>query len=167
MDRELDRLEAKMGIYMVPGNHEYISGIKSCEKFIGATKIKLLEDSIITLPCGLQILGRDDLSNRNRLSVNDWLAIINTSKPTIVLDHQPKYLDDAVKLDVTLQFSGHTHHGQFIPISWLTDAMFEISYGFGKRENTNYYVSSGVSLWGPPLRIGTNNEIVIFNLTFE
>jgi predicted MPP superfamily phosphohydrolase len=127
----------------------------------------MLPDLLVTLPCGLQIIGRDDRSNSKRMSAADWKNIIDRNKPVILLDHQPSNLADAQTVGADIQISGHTHHGQIIPISWLTDYMFDISYGFEKRNDTNYYVSSGVSLWGPPFRIGTDNEIVIFNVTFE
>jgi predicted MPP superfamily phosphohydrolase len=164
---DLNRLEAKTGIYMAPGNHEYISGMNACKQFIEKTKIKLLSDSLVTLPCGLQIIGRDDQSNRERMAGADWKNIIDRNKPAIILDHQPVHLEDAQTVGADLQISGHTHHGQIVPLTWLTDYMFDISYGFAKRKDTNYYVSSGVSLWGPPLRIGSNNEFAVFNVTFE
>ena len=166
MDRELNRLQARYGIYLVPGNHEYISGFNDCKDFLRRTNIQLLRDSLVTLPCGLQIAGRDDYSRRNRLQANDWAKLINSSKPTILLDHQPYHLHEAQQMNVDLQFSGHTHNGQVIPLTWLTNYLFEVSYGYEKRGNTHFYVSSGISLWGPPFRIGSHSEIVVFNCSF-
>ena len=166
MDKALNRLNAPMGIYMVPGNHEYISGIEKCGDFISKTKIQLLKDSAIILPCGLQIIGRDDFSNRNRLSANDWSKLTDSSMPTIIIDHQPNNLSEAKHIGADLQFSGHTHDGQVIPLKYLTDRLFDISYGYEKRESTHFYVSSGLAIWGPPFRIGTNSEFVIFECSF-
>ena len=166
MEKELNRLHAPMGIYMAPGNHEYISGIKECTEFINKTKIQFLVDSAITLPCGLQIVGRDDYSNQNRLPANDWKKLIDTSRPIIIVDHQPQNLNDAQIIGADIQFSGHTHDGQIIPLKFLTDHIFEVGYGYAKRENTHIYVSSGLSLWGPPFRIGTNSEFVVFECSF-
>jgi predicted MPP superfamily phosphohydrolase len=67
---------------------------------------------------------------------------------------------------VDLQFSGHTHDGQVFPLSLLTGYLFDISYGYEKRGSTNFYVSSGFALWGPPFRIGTCSEMVIFECSF-
>lgn len=166
MDKELNRLHAPMGIYMVPGNHEYISGIKECSEFIGKTNIQLLADSVVTLPCGLQLVGRNDYSNPNRLSANEWKGLTDASKPIIIIDHQPHNLNEALLIGADLQFSGHTHDGQIIPLKFLTDYLFEVGYGYAKRENTHIYVSSGLSLWGPPFRIGTNSEFVVFECSF-
>jgi predicted MPP superfamily phosphohydrolase len=167
METELNRLNAPMGIYMSPGNHEYISGIKACTNYISKTKIQFLIDSLVGLPCGLQIVGRDDLSNRKRLSVGDWTSLTDKGKPIIVIDHQPVNLDEAQRIGADLQFSGHTHYGQIIPLNWLTNYLFDIAYGYEKRNDTNYYVSSGLALWGPPFRIGTNSEFVVFNCSFS
>jgi predicted MPP superfamily phosphohydrolase len=167
MDRELNRLQATGGIYMVPGNHEYISGIQDCSDFIKRTQIILLRDSIVTLPCGLRLVGRDDRSNRNRRSVGDLALLTDSTRPVILLDHQPYGLDEVEATGVVdLQFSGHTHNGQVFPLSLLTDYLFDLSYGYEKRGNTHFYVSSGIALWGPPFRIGTRSEIVVFECSF-
>jgi predicted MPP superfamily phosphohydrolase len=166
MEKELNRLHASSGIFMAPGNHEYISGINQCIKFIGQTNSQLLRDSVITLPCGLQIIGRDDYSNRKRLSADDWANLIDPSKPVILIDHQPYHLEDAQKMKADLKFSGHTHNGQFFPFNLVTNYLFEISYGYKKTGDTHYYVTSGISLWGPPFRIGTRSEIVVFECSF-
>jgi predicted MPP superfamily phosphohydrolase len=134
--------------------------------FISKTKIQLLKDLVVLLPCGLQIIGRDDVSNRNRLSANDWVNLIDPSKPTILIDHQPSHLADAQLIKADLQFSGHTHNGQIIPLTFLTNYLFELSYGFKKEGDTHYYVTSGLALWGPPFRIGTDSEFVVFECTF-
>ena len=166
MDKELNRLEAPMGIYMAPGNHEYISGLEQCEEFISKTKIQLLIDKAITLPCGLQIIGRNDYSNKNRMTSHDWEKITDSSLPTIIIDHQPQNLNEARQIGADIQFSGHTHNGQVFPLNLITSRLFELSYGYEKREDTHYYVSSGFTLWGPPFRIGSVSEFVVFDCTF-
>lgn len=166
MEEELAALKAPMGIYMVPGNHEYISGIKDCQTFITQqTPIHFLQDSIVTLPNGIQIIGRDDKSNSSRKTLDRLISQTNPNKPIIVLDHQPYELSASVNGNADLLFCGHTHNGQVWPLNLLTNALFDISYGYEKRENTTIYVSSGLSLWGPPFRIGTRSELIIFNLT--
>ena len=166
MEKELNRLKAPLGIYMAPGNHEYISGFEACRDFLRNTNIQLLKDSAVTLPCGLQIIGRDDYSNRNRLSANEWANLIHKSKPSIIIDHQPQHLQEAQLMKADLQFSGHTHNGQIIPLKFLTDYLFELSYGYKIMDGVHYYVSSGLALWGPPFRIGSSSEIVVFELSF-
>ncbi|MDD4115117.1 MAG: metallophosphoesterase [Massilibacteroides sp.] len=167
MEEELNRLSAPLGVYMVPGNHEYIAEIEECVDFIRSTQIQLLRDSVVSLENGLQLIGRDDRSNHCRKTLSELLKKTVLEKPMILLDHQPYNLDRTVSAGVDLQFSGHTHRGQIWPLSWLTDRLFELSYGYERRGETSLYVSSGLSLWGPPFRIGTDSELVVFNLIFQ
>ena len=165
MQEELSQLQAPLGIYMVPGNHEFISGIEKCIPFLEQTPIRLLRDTVITLPNGLQLIGRDDRSNRKRLPLETLMKQTDPTKPTFLLDHQPYHLSETEKAGIDIQFSGHTHHGQIWPITLLTDYLFEQSYGYRQWGKSHIYVSSGLSLWGPPFRIGTNSEFVLFNIT--
>jgi uncharacterized protein len=166
MKEEIDKLKAPLGIYMVPGNHEYYSGINESAKFIGSTKIRLLRDTVVTLQNCLQIIGRDDYTNHNRKTLKELTTTIDRNRPIILLDHQPRHLHETQAEGINLQFSGHTHHGQIWPISWITDKIFEQSHGYKKWGNSNIYVSSGLSLFGPPFRIGTQSDMAVFNITF-
>ncbi|MCC8096402.1 MAG: metallophosphoesterase [Tannerellaceae bacterium] len=167
MEEELAQLKAPLGIYMVLGNHEYISGVETSIDFIDQTPIRLLIDSVITLPNQIQIIGRDDRTNPSRASLNTLMEKVNPDLPVFLLDHQSYDLQESVDAGIDLQFSGHTHRGQVWPISLVTDQLFELSYGYLQKKNTHFYVSSGLSLWGPPFRIGTQSELVVFNITFE
>ena len=160
----LAELKAPMGIYMVPGNHEYISGIDACAEFLADTQVRLLRDSVVTLPEGLQIIGRDDMSNRNRKPLEELIEGADSTMPMIVLDHQPYNLAGTDSLGVDIQISGHTHRGQIWPLNWLTDCIFEQSHGYRKWTHSHIYVSSGLSLWGPPFRIGTHSDMAIIEI---
>lgn len=167
MEEELSKLTAPLGIYMVPGNHEYISGLEASTEFIRETPISLLRDSIVTLPNQIQVIGRDDRHNNGRKSLSELTSNLIPDRPVILLDHQPYELEKTEAAGIDLQFSGHTHRGQIWPISLVTDHLFELSYGYIQKGNSHIYVSSGLSLWGPPFRIGTNSELVVFNITFK
>ena len=88
----------------------------------------------------------------------------NSSKFTILLDHQPYNLEEASLINIDLQLSGHTHHGQVWPLNWVTDAIYECSYGYYKKDRTEYYVSSGLGIWGGKFRIGTSSEYVVIQI---
>ena len=165
MEEELCELKASMGIYMVMGNHEYISGTEECEEFLGNTPITLLRDSVVALPCGVQIIGRDDRSNRRRKSLEKLVAECDKAKPIIVLDHQPYQLAQADRVGIDMQFSGHTHRGQVFPLNLLTDKMYEQSHGYRHWSHAHIIVSSGLALWGPPFRIGTRSELIVITLS--
>lgn len=164
MEEELQGLKAPMGIYMAMGNHEYISGAEECAAFLAKTPITLLRDSVAMLENGVQIIGRDDRANRRRKPLKQLIGACDSSKPIIVIDHQPYQLAKADSLGVDFQFSGHTHRGQVFPLNLLTDHMFEQSHGYRHWSHAHIYVSSGLSLWGPPFRIGTHSDMAVIEV---
>ena len=164
MADELARLSAPHGIFIVPGNHEYISGIEEVEQFLKSTPITLLRDSVVTLPGDIQLIGRDDKSNPTRVSLDTLMARTDVTRPVIVLDHQPYGVAKADSLGVDLLFCGHTHRGQVWPLTWVTDRLFEQSHGYRRWPHSHVYVSQGLSLWGPPFRIGSDSELVVFKV---
>ncbi len=164
MDEELSALNAPLGVYMVPGNHEYISGIDDCIGFLAKTPIVLLRDSVVTLECGLQIAGRDDRANPLRKSACELLESADKSRSVFLLDHQPYGLAENDALGVDVQFSGHTHDGQLWPGNLLVRRMYEQAAGWKRWEHAFIYVSSGLSLWGPPFRIGTSSDMAVLVL---
>ncbi|OQY70203.1 MAG: hypothetical protein B6D45_11575, partial [Ignavibacteriales bacterium UTCHB3] len=68
---------------------------------------------------------------------------------------------------VDLQLSGHTHDGQLFPLNLIVRQVYELSYGYKKRGNTQYFVSSGAGVWGPPVRTGSDCEIIELKLKFK
>jgi len=165
MYEELNCLHAPLGVYMCLGNHEYLSGIESSLAFLQKTNITLLRDSLAVIPEVCRIVGRDDLQgNPHRKSLADLLASSDTSLPAIVIDHEPVHLEEAADAGVALQVSGHTHRGQLFPMNLLVKSMFEDSYGYLQKNNTHFIVTSGLGLWGPPFRIGTQSEFVVINV---
>lgn len=155
---EWKRLKAP--VYSCLGNHEYYAQEELARKFMADAGIHLLRDSVAVVG-DLVIIGRDDATNHRRMPLEKLMAEVDSSKYTILLDHQPHNLEQAEKAGINFQFSGHTHHGQVWPISWITDKMYEVAFGAWTRGNTVYYVSSGIGIWGGKFRIGTRSEYVV------
>lgn len=164
LNEELSQLHAPLGIYMAPGNHEYISGYDECFDFLKNTPVRMLRDTVVTLPNGVQLLLRDDAANRNRMPMEAFYALADSTRPSILIDHTPKKIAEKDRLGVDIQLSGHTHHGQVWPGNYITDYLFEQSYGYRKWSRSHVWVSSGMSLWGPPVRLGTKGDIAIITL---
>ena len=93
------------------------------------------------------------------------VAEADPARPIILLDHQPFGLEEAVEAGVSLQLSGHTHHGQLWPLGSITARVYEIDWGHLRKGATHIYVSCGVGTWGPPLRTSCRPEIVRLRLT--
>ncbi len=161
MAEEFRRLEAP--VYACLGNHEYYSGEPKAQKFYEDAGITLLRDSVAIVD-GINIIGRDDRTNGHRLSLRQLMEHTAPENYTILLDHQPYHLEEAEIAGVDFQFSGHTHYGQVWPISWLTRTMYEKSFGYLKKGNTDYYISSGMGIWGANYRIGTRSEYIVATL---
>ncbi len=161
MDEEFRRLKAS--VYACLGNHEYYSGEPGAKQFYKDAGIHLLQDTIAEVG-DLCIIGRDDRTNKHRKSLGAIMKQVDRSKLCILLDHQPYHLEQAEKQQIDFQFSGHTHHGQVWPISWITESVYECAFGYHKRGNTQYYISSGLGIWGGKFRIGTHSEYVVLRL---
>jgi hypothetical protein len=162
--------DLQYGKYAITGNHEYIGDIKKTVPYIESKGIRVLKDEVVTLSNGVQIIGRLDISanqgfSNGRASLDSLLAMTDPARPVILLDHQPYGLSDLAGTTVDLQLSGHTHHGQIWPLTFITSKMFKLSHGYAMFGKTHAIVSSGFGIWGPRMRIGTRPEIVVINLT--
>jgi predicted MPP superfamily phosphohydrolase len=162
----------KYGLYAITGNHEFIGGGDRTIPYIESKGIRLLRDETVLLGGAIQVIGRVDRDSRRffgteRKNLKELLTGSDTTRPLIVLDHQPIKLDEAERNGVDLQLSGHTHNGQMWPLNHLTKKIYEVSYGYYRKGNTHFIVSSGYGLWGPRVRSGSRSEIVIVNLRFE
>lgn len=162
MAAEFRRLKAP--VYACLGNHEYYAGEPDAQRFYREAGIRLLRDEVAEAE-GLTIVGRDDRTNQQRKNLRVIMRDADLSRYTILLDHQPYHLEQAEQSGVDFQFSGHTHHGQVWPISWITEALYECAFGSHQRGATRYYVSSGIGIWGGKFRIGTCSEYVVATLT--
>lgn len=157
---EFHRLEAP--VMTVLGNHEFYGDLARAQQFFKDADIQLLKDSVAHFR-GVDIIGRNDRTSRGRADLKDLAKGLEGF--TIVLDHQPYHLEEAEQAGIDFQFSGHTHRGQVWPLSWATDAMYEKAWGHHSRGNTKYYVSSGLGIWGPKIRIGTRSEYLVLHIS--
>ena len=159
---ELQRLNAPTLACL--GNHEYITGIDKALDLLDKTGIRILRDERINVG-NVTIVGRDDRSNRRRKSVEQLMQGVTRGDYIILLDHQPFNLEEAEQNGVDLQLSGHTHRGQVWPLNWVTKKMYECDYGQWRKGKTDYYVSSGMGIWGGKFRIGTDSEYAVITIT--
>ena len=159
------------GLFAITGNHEFIGGGSRTIPYIESKGIRVLKDEMVTLEGGIQLIGRIDRDSyrfygKERLSLGELMKQADTTKPVILLDHQPFHLDESAKYGVDLQLSGHTHNGQMWPLNYLTSKIYELSYGYLKKGNSQFIVSSGYGLWGPRVRSGSRSEVLLINIKF-
>ena len=158
MAEEFHRLKAP--VYACLGNHEFYAGHPEAKEFYKDAGIHLLIDEATVIDSSIVIIGRDDCTNMRRKPIKDLVSSFHENY-TIVLDHQPYNLDRAEAASVDFQLSGHTHRGQVWPISWITDHIYECSWGYHQRGLTQFYISSGIGIWGGKFRIGTQSEYIV------
>ena len=168
----LSKIKSKYGVFASTGNHEYINGINGTCKFITENGITLIRDSSLLIADSFILAAREDASKNSfakqrRKSLEEIISNANQNYSIILLDHTPFGLEEAEINGISLQLSGHTHHGQMFPLNFITKLIYEVSWGYKKKDNTHYYVSCGVGTWGPPVRLGSESEIVNIKIKFR
>ena len=85
-------------------------------------------------------------------------------RPSVLLKHEPKDIHIAEEAGISFQISGHTHKAQIWPFNYVTSIIYKrFAYGLQKFKKMQVYTSSGIGTWGPPMRLGSDSEIVIFS----
>ena len=168
----LAEIHPKYGKYFVTGNHEYYSDMNGWLQLIEGLGFKILvneSQNIIVNDATIMITGIPDrggghFSSFHKTDMEKAVEGMNPSDLKILLAHQPKDVEHALKYGFDLQLSGHTHGGQYFPFSLLVQMAHPFIKGLHKRENTWIYINQGTGYWGPPLRIGTEPEITEITL---
>ncbi|MEC0133572.1 MULTISPECIES: metallophosphoesterase [Paenibacillus] len=172
MSEQIKQLKARYGVYAVLGNHEYYGGsIKEYTDLMSSIGIKVLQDEVEEV-AGTYIVGRKDktaeaMEAGGRQSVSSLLEGLDLTRPVIMMDHQPTGFDVAAQAGVDVLLSGHTHRGQIAPNHWITKRLFELDWGYLRKDNLHVVVSSGYGTWGPPIRLASRSEIIKLEVMLE
>jgi hypothetical protein len=156
---------APLGAYFSTGNHEQFF---SPSKYLDAVRqsgIRVLENEKIVLD-GLQIVGVHDRDSGNAERFRSILrqAALDRNVASVLLVHNPNHLPVAAEAGVSLQLSGHTHRGQFFPFTGVVSRIYgKYAYGLNRFGELLVYTSCGAGTWGPPMRLGSNPEIVLIH----
>lgn len=167
MAAPLREMRAPLGVFFVSGNHEEYGGAEKFEAAVRLAGIRVLHNECVTVE-GMRIAGVPYGPTAYPLHMRAFLESLGLKEglASILLNHVPNRLPIAEHAGVSLQLSGHTHGGgQVIPFNFITRRAFgEFTYGLHQFGEMQVYTSSGAGTWGPPMRVGTNPEIVL--LTF-
>ena len=163
----LSQLRAPQGVYFVAGNHEQFGDDSKYLHAVESAGVRVLRNEKVEAD-GLQIIG---VPYRHASRVAHFASVLkeiglDSRRASILLTHAPDHPQVAEEAGVSLQLSGHTHLGQFIPWSWMARRIYrQFVYGLSRIGKMQVFTSSGAGTWGPPLRLGSNPEIVV--LKFE
>lgn len=168
-------LRAKHGKFFVTGNHEYYSGVEEWLELLGVLGVRVLRNERVTIEkhgAAIDIAGVDDASSGrsgvagHKMDVASAVAGRDTTRPLVLLAHQPKAIFEAAEHEVDLQISGHTHGGQIWPWGYLVKLDQPYVAGLHRHDGTatQVYVSHGTGYWGPPMRLAAAAEITRLEL---
>ncbi len=166
---ELKKIDSKYGNYFIVGNHEYFHGVIPIIDYVNSLGFKTLENENVYIgekEKGFFLAGVYDIFgyrvDNYKPDLNKTLLGTNGS-PTLLLAHQPKYIEEVKDVDLVL--SGHTHGGQIFPFNFLVKLQQPYVKGLHQHnEKTQIYVNKGTGFWGPPMRLCANAEVTFINI---
>lgn len=169
---KLRRINATYGVYACLGNHDGGHTLSQMTEFLEQADIHLLNDKYTVIDDRMILVGRLDSAaiggygDKKRKSLSEFFTREDDSLPVIVLDHNPANIDEYTS-EADLILCGHTHRGQIFPGNLITKLMYTVDYGYYRKDSQSpqVVVSSGVGVWGMPMRVGTNCEIVTVNFS--
>jgi predicted MPP superfamily phosphohydrolase len=168
----LEKLEARDGVFACLGNHDYWVSPQGVTEALQAAGVAVLRNEARTLSLKggiLNVAGVDD-PWRGHADFDRALSMSDPNAPTIMLCHQPDLFPAAVERDIDLTLAGHYHGGQ-IKLPFLGMALSpahlvsEFVEGLYLRGHSQLYVSRGIGITGPPVRLNALPEITLLHLT--
>lgn len=158
----LGMLKPPLGAFFVEGNHEEFSDHSKYLEAVAATGVRVLENEKVVVD-DLQIVGVTyrDATHGEHFRKTLRRTGFDRGQAAILLTHAPDRVQVSAEEGISLQLSGHTHHGQFWPWTLAAERMYgKFVYGLQRLGEMQIYTSTGAGTWGPPLRVGSNPEIV-------
>lgn len=182
----LGQIQSPYGVWACWGNHDLTERLlagfslggdtsagegEQYREFFRQANIHLLEDQTVLVEGAFYLTGRQDPQRQqrlgqSRLSPQELLGDLDQDKPILVIDHQPKELDQLAAAGADVVLSGHTHNGQLFPGTLVVRMGWENPYGLVRVGKMTSCVTQGAGVWGPAMRVGTQNEIMVLTLEF-
>ena len=179
-------LKSRYGTYACYGNHDIEEPVLAgftfrqsekkesdprMDEFLKDANITLLRDEGMLIDGKFYLYGRPDAHRpgrgiETRKTPDEITAGLDKDKPIIVLDHQPKELQELADAGVDIDLCGHTHDGQMFPGNLTIKLMWENACGYLQKGKMHNIVTSGVGLFGPNMRVGTKAEICPITIYF-
>lgn len=184
---KLSEMKSTYGTYGVFGNHDVSERLlggfsvsldadevrdSRFDTFAEKANITILDDESVCIDDAFYLVGRMDASKpgdgtKNRMTPEEILKDLDKSKPILVMEHQPKQLQELSDAGADMQLCGHTHDGQLFPGNLLLGLIWENPCGYLQKGNFHSIVTSGVGIWGPAMRTGTDSEICPITIYFS
>ncbi|MBU1052918.1 MAG: metallophosphoesterase [Proteobacteria bacterium] len=160
------RLSAPLGVFAVPGNHEFYGNVG--KQLLENARVNLLRNRWEEVKPGFIVAGVDDLTIISRKGYNiDPVHQALKDRPkgaTILLSHTPWDTDKAAEAGVGLMLCGHTHGGQIWPFGYLVRLFYPLMEGQYTVDGMAVIVCRGTGTWGPRMRLFRPGEILQITL---
>ena len=164
----LSRMTAPLGVWAVPGNHEFHGGDNESLELFKKSGIQVIRNQWIEIQPDFLLVGIDDLTSASRMGNNhDNFIKSFKDRPkgtTILLSHTPWEVGRFAAAGVDLMLSGHTHGGQIWPFDYLVQSRYPYLEGMYIYDNMRLIVSRGAGTWGPRMRLWHPGEILRITL---
>lgn len=167
----LGELRSTHGSYFCTGNHEFYAGAAPWCAEVSRLGVRVLSEAHALIEHGgakLLVGGvHDPEGERFGTGKPNPRAAIDGAPPhdyAVLLAHRPNVVRDAAAAGFDLQLSGHTHGGQYFPYTFLVRMVQPFRTGLHRVGGTFLYVNRGTTFWGPPLRLGSPQEITLLTL---
>ena len=149
----------------VLGNHDPQADNPAFLRFLDLCHFTLLHNEVRAFP-DFTLIGRTNGTHNLRSPLSELMKQASPARPVIVLDHDPQGIREAAAAGAGLVLCGHTHRGQFFPVTWFTKWANGKHYFYGHETfgQTQAFISSGAGFFQLPVRIGTSNEVVDLHL---
>lgn len=168
--KHLENIKSKLGVFFIVGNHEYFHDATATITHVESLGIKVLKNEAVEFE-DFWLVGVYDLMglkmDRLQPDIKKAVRLINNSKPTILLAHQPKFFKYLEGFEPDVMLSGHTHGGQLFPFHLLVRIDQPFLKGLHTVGKTQIYINSGIGFWGPPMRLGSYAEITLMEWTAD
>jgi len=157
------QLAAPFGAYFISGNHEEFTDRQKYFDAVAGSGLRVLNNEKVEIE-GLQLVGvhyREANDQASFLAILQSVAI-DRARASILLTHAPHHLHVSEAEGISLQLSGHTHGGQYWPFTWITRRIYRAYvHGLNQFGKMLVLTSWGAGAWGPPLRLGTNPQVIL------
>ena len=187
LEKILRGIQSEYGVYACYGNHDIQEKILAgftfggkekkessvkMDEFLEKAGITLLRDEYVLIDDSFYLYGRPDYERPGRgidarKSAQEIIADMDLSLPVLVIDHEPRELQELADAGIDADLCGHTHDGQLFPGNLTIKLMWENACGYLKKGDMHSIVTSGVGLFGPNMRVGTKSEICDIMMHFK
>ncbi|MBE0537017.1 MAG: metallophosphoesterase [Phycisphaerae bacterium] len=150
-------------VFLIIGNHERYAGVEEVMQMLSATKVRPLRNEAVQLE-HVQIIGIDDSNNSRQVAETLQGIPIDPSRYNVLMYHRPQGFEAAADAGIDLMLAGHTHNGQIAPFNLLVRLAFSRIKGLHRYGDSWLMISTGTGTWGPKMRLGSRNEIVLLKL---